>query len=198
LAKRHPVLLVVIDGMGMAVFRELQTDLIGRVWVEIDSKDNSQRLPVIAALPTVTEASRTSLLCGTLATGNFGDEKRCFSGHPSLVAAGSRSKPPILFHKADLAGDGTVGVASKVVGAITDDKQRVVGVVINAVDDHLAKGDQIRVDWTVHRIKPLDELLAAARLKVIGDEARDLPGGGPCSWPLPVVGAVAQRVPWLL
>jgi hypothetical protein len=162
LAKRHPVLLVVIDGMGMAVFRELQTDLIGRGWVEIDSADDSQRLPVIAALPTVTEVSRTSLLCGALATGNFGDEKTGFSKHPSLVAAGSRSKPPILFHKADLAGDGTAGVASSVVGAITDDKQRVVGVVINAVDDHLAKGDQIRVDWTVHRIKPLDELLAAA------------------------------------
>jgi len=162
LAKRHPVLLVVIDGMGMAVFRELQTDLMGRGWVEIDSKDASQRLPVIAALPTVTEVSRTSLLCGMLATGNFSDEKTGFSKHPSLVAGGARSKPPILFHKADLAGDGNAGVASKVVGAITDDKQRVVGVVINAVDDHLAKGDQIRVDWTVHRIKPLDELLAAA------------------------------------
>ena len=162
LGKSHPVLLVVIDGMGMAVFRELQTDLIGRGWVEIDSKDDSRRLPVIAALPTVTEVSRTSLLCGALATGNYSDEKTGFSKHPSLAAAGSRSKPPILFHKADLAGDGNAGVASEVVGAITDDKQRVVGVVINAVDDHLAKGDQIRVDWTVHRIKPLDELLAAA------------------------------------
>jgi len=162
LAKRHPVLLVVIDGMGMAVFRELQTDLIGRGWVEIDSKDNSHRLPVIAALPTVTEVSRTSLLCGALTAGNASDERAGFSKHPALVATGVRSKPPVLFHKADLAGDGTAGVASNVVGAITDDKQRVVGVVINAVDDHLAKGDQIRVDWTVHRIKPLDELLAAA------------------------------------
>lgn len=162
LAKRHPVLLVVIDGMGMAVFRELQTDLIGRGWVEIDSADDSQRLPVIAALPTVTEVSRTSLLCGALAAGNASDEKAGFCKHPALVAAGSRSKSPVLYHKADLAGDGTAGLASTVVGAITDDKRRIVGVVINAVDDHLAKGDQIRVDWTVHRIKPLDELLAAA------------------------------------
>jgi hypothetical protein len=156
------MLLVVIDGMGMAVFRELQRDLIGRGWVEIDSAEDSQRLPVIAALPTVTEISRTSLLCGAIKAGNASDEKAGFSKHPSLVAAGSRSKPPVLFHKAGLAGDGTAGVASNVVGAITDDKQCVVGVVINAVDDHLAKGDQIRVDWTVRRIKPLDELLAAA------------------------------------
>jgi len=162
LAKRHPVLLVVIDGMGMAVFRELQTDLVGQGWVEIDSKEDSQRLPVIAALPTVTEVSRTSLLCGELTAGNASDERAGFSKHPALVSGGARSKPPVLFHKADLAGDGTAGVASNVVGAITDEKQRVVGVVINAVDDHLAKGDQIRVDWTVHRIKPLDELLAAA------------------------------------
>ena len=162
LAKRHPVLVVVIDGMGMAVFRELQGDLVRRGWVEIDSAEASQRLPVIAAFPTVTEVSRTSLLCGELMAGNASDEKAGFSKHPELASAGSRSKPPVLFHKKDLAGDGASGSASNAVGAITDDKQRVVGVVINAVDDHLAKGDQIRVDWTVHRIKPLVELLAAA------------------------------------
>lgn len=162
LAERHAVLLVVLDGMGMAVFRELQADLARRGWVELDSVDDSRRLPVIAALPTVTEVSRTSLLRGELATGYMNDEKVGFSKHPALAATGSRSKPPILYHKADLAGDGTAGVAAAVVDAITDDKQRIVGVVINAVDDHLAKGDQIRVDWTVRRIKPLDELLTVA------------------------------------
>jgi hypothetical protein len=162
LAARHPVLLVLIDGMGMAVFRELQVDLIRRGWVEMDTPAGSCRLPVIAALPTVTEVSRTSLLCGKLSAGNASGEKAGFSQHSALVSAGSRSKPPVLFHKAELAGDGSAAVASKVVGAIADDKQRVVGVVINAVDDHLAKGDQIRVDWTVRRIKPLEELLSAA------------------------------------
>lgn len=162
LAACQSVLLVVIDGMGMAVFRELQTDLIRRGWVEIDAPAESRRLPVIAVLPTVTEVSRASLLCGKVTAGNANDEKAGFSLHPALVSAGSRSKPPVLFHKADLAGDGSAVVAPKVVGAIADDKQRVVGLVINAVDDHLAKGDQIRVDWTVRRIKPLEELLAAA------------------------------------
>jgi hypothetical protein len=162
LAASQPVLLVVIDGMGVAVFCELQADLIRRGWVEIDALADSRRLPVIAALPTVTEVSRASLLCGKITAGNAGDEKAGFSQHPGLVSAGSRSKPPVLFHKADLAGDGSAVVAPKVVGAIADDKQRVVGVVINAVDDHLAKGDQIRVDWTVRRIKPLEELLSAA------------------------------------
>jgi hypothetical protein len=39
----------------------------------------------------------------------------------------------------------------------------VVGVVINAVDDHLAKGDQVRVRWTAYSIRPLEELLAVAQ-----------------------------------
>lgn len=161
-ARSHPVLLLVIDGMGMAVARELQADLFRRGWVEVDRLDDPVRLPVIAVLPTVTEVSRTSLLCGTLSAGNANDEKSGFSKHPVLCAAGLRAKPPVLYHKSDLAADGSSGVAQAVLSAISDDKQRVVGVVINAVDDHLAKGDQLRVDWTVHRIKPLEELLAVA------------------------------------
>ena len=161
LATAAPILLVVIDGMGMAVFRELQADLTRRGWSEIDTPEDSRRRPVIAALPTVTGVSRTSLLCGSLSVGTANDEKAGFAAHPALVGLGARSKPPVLFHKGDLAGQGSV-VAPKVVTTIADDKQRVVGVVINAVDDHLAKGDQIRVDWTVRRIKPLEELLSAA------------------------------------
>lgn len=80
-----------------------------------------------------------------------------------LAAAGLRTRPPVLFHKSDLTDGASAGVAPVVLAAIAESKQRVVGVVINAVDDHLARGGQIRVDWTVHRIKPLEELLAAAR-----------------------------------
>ncbi|WP_462329968.1 BREX-2 system phosphatase PglZ [Thiohalocapsa halophila] len=162
LAAAHRLLLVVVDGMGIAVFRELQADLLRQGWVELDACDERRRLPVIAALPTVTEVSRTSLLCGALRVGNQNDEKTAFAAHVGLVSAGARSKPPLLFHKGELAGDGG-GVSSDVLDAVADDKRRVVGAVINAVDDHLAKGDQIRMDWTVRRIKPLEDLLAAAR-----------------------------------
>ena len=47
--------------------------------------------------------------------------------------------------------------------AIADPDHRVVGVVINAVDDHLAKGDQVRVPWTARHIRPLEKLLEACR-----------------------------------
>jgi hypothetical protein len=163
LAATHPLFLVLIDGMSFAVFRELQSDFVRRGWAEIDTVAQPCRLPVIAALPTVTEVSRTSILCGTLTVGNANDEKGGFAKHPELAAAGLRTRPPVLFHKSDLTDGASAGVAPAVLAAIAESKQRVVGVVINAVDDHLAKGDQIRVDWTVHRIKPLEELLGAVR-----------------------------------
>jgi hypothetical protein len=163
LAKVHPVLLVVVDGMGVAVCRELQPDLVRRGWVEVDAVGTSHRVPVIAALPTVTEVCRTSLLCGRLMVGTAVEEKAGFAKHAALLEAGSSAKPPLLFHKGDLSGGDGVGVSPTVLATVADLQRRVLGVVINAVDDHLAKGDQIRFDWDVHRIRPLEELLSAAR-----------------------------------
>lgn len=163
LAKAHPVLLVVVDGMGVAVCRELQPDLARRGWVEVDAVGTSHRVPVIAALPTVTEVCRTSLLCGRLVVGTWVEEKAGFAKHAALLEAGSSARPPVLFHKSDLSGGDGVGVSTAVLATVADVQRRVVGVVINAVDDHLAKGDQIRFEWDVHRIRPLEELLSAAR-----------------------------------
>jgi len=145
------------------VFRELQADLLRRGWVEVDADAESRCLPVIAALPTVTEVSRTSLLSGSLVSGNSSDEKLAFSKHPALIAAGAPSKPPVLYHKGDLTGGDAVGLAPSVLKEIGDLRRQVIGVVINAVDDHLAKGEQFRVDWTAYLIRPLDEFLVAAR-----------------------------------
>jgi hypothetical protein len=40
----------------------------------------------------------------------------------------------------------------------------VVGVVVNAVDDHLAKSEQLRLCWTVDQIQHLDALLYEAQV----------------------------------
>jgi hypothetical protein len=40
----------------------------------------------------------------------------------------------------------------------------VVGVVVNAVDDHLAKSEQLRLSWTVAQLHHLDALLYEAQL----------------------------------
>ena len=163
LARVQPVLLLVVDAMSMAVFREIEHDLTWRGWVELVAEDAPDRPVVVAALPTVTEVSRTSLLCGAVTAGNAAKEKDGFSRHDGLRSAGAAGAPPVLFHKGDLREAGAAGVSPRVAAAIADPEQRVVGVVINAVDDHLAKGDQARFPWTARHIRPLEELLEACR-----------------------------------
>jgi hypothetical protein len=46
--------------------------------------------------------------------------------------------------------------------AIDSDKQRVVAVVVNAIDEHLAGSSQIEWTWTPEWIRPLRDLLEAA------------------------------------
>lgn len=163
LARVHPVLFLVIDAMSMPVFRELERDLVWRGWVEVVTEEAPERATVIAALPTVTEVSRTSLLCGTIMSGKASKEKDGFSGHAGLRAACVSSAQPVLFHKGDLREAGAAGLSPEVVKAVADPGRRVVGVVINAVDDHLARGDQVRVPWTAQYIWPLEELLDIGR-----------------------------------
>ena len=163
LARVQPVLVLVVDAMSMAVFRELEHDLVWRGWVELVVEDTGERPVVVAALPTVTEVSRTSLLCGAITSGNASKEKDGFSRHDGLRSACAPGAPPALFHKGDLRETGAAGVSPRVAAAIADPDHRVVGVVINAVDDHLAKGDQVRVPWTARHIRPLEDLLEACR-----------------------------------
>ena len=163
LAARRPVLLVVLDGMSQPVFRELEEDLYRhKGWVRLYAEDEGQRGPVVAAFPTLTEVSRASLLCGELTTGGQSVESNGFTRHAGLVAVSKGKKPPILFHKAGLEARES-GISDLVHAALADPEQLVVGVVVNAVDDHLTKGDQVPVRWTVDQIRPLDALLTAAR-----------------------------------
>ena len=180
LAKVHPVLVLVIDAMSLPVYRELEHDLARLGWVELladDAADGEAAPPrptVIAALPTVTEVSRASLLCGRIGSGNAAVEKEGFAGHAGLRAACAPAAPPLLFHKGDLREAGAAGVAPAVAAAVGDPERRVVGVVINAVDDHLVKGDQVRAEWTAGRIRPVDDLLglcsAAGRAVVLASD----------------------------
>jgi hypothetical protein len=163
LAKQVPVALVVVDGMSHAVFRELHEDLANHGWVEIGPGDRPVRRPAIGALPSITEVSRVSLLCGALRRGTSATEKQGFAGHAALVAVSTGGLPPVVFHKADLSAPGGSGLAPEVRKELQNGRRRVVGVVINAVDDHLAKGDQVCVPWRVESIRPLQWILDAAR-----------------------------------
>jgi hypothetical protein len=72
--------------------------------------------------------------------------------------------PPQLFHKGELSEAGSTELSQTLRAAIRNQQQRVVAVVLNAVDDHLAKSDQLRLSWTVAQFQQLDALLYEAQL----------------------------------
>lgn len=162
-ARSRPVLLIVMDGMGFAVFRELIEDVVSQGWVEQGIAGKNWPRPVIAALPSITEVSRTSLLCGRLALGSSGDEVNGFKTNADLLEVSRSGYPPVLFHKSNLTDSGSADLAADMRKEIASDKRKIVGAVINAVDDHLMKGEQIVVPWTLKHVPVLEQLLYAAR-----------------------------------
>lgn len=163
LAAQGPMLVIVLDGMSVAVFRELMADIVGRDWILL-AEDGVGLRPGLAAIPSVTEASRTSLLCGRCTRGDQSTERSGFAGHPGLLAHSRNGYPPVLFHKALLQAPDDVSLHAEVRKEIGSEYRKVVGVVVNAIDDQLDKGHQINVRWTRDDIAVLSPLLHEARL----------------------------------
>lgn len=159
----RPVLLIVLDGLSWAIAHPLFDAIRQGRWHEMTTEPGGRPLPpVVAALPTITAASRASLLAGRLCRGDAGKEKGWFADHPELREASRGGDPPVLFHKAEIDDGGRGRLDPAVRAAIDSDRQRVVGVVVNAIDDHLAGSSQIEWSWTPERIRPLRDLLEAA------------------------------------
>ena len=162
IATHKPVLVIVVDGMSVAVFRELMADVLGHDWILLAEEGIGLR-PAMATVPSVTEVSRTSLLCGQLMQGNSATEKSGFAGHPALLRACRNGFPPVLFHKAALHEADDASLAADIRKEIGSSHRKVVGVVVNAVDDHLLKGEQIDTRWSRDEIKVLPVLLHEAK-----------------------------------
>ena len=161
IAASQPVLLLVMDGLSTSIYRELFTRINNLGWVEMVPANAAHPLIGVAALPTVTEVSRTSLLCGRLALGTAANEKTGFASHPALLAHSRTEVPPRLFHKGDLAD--STNLSQEVRATIANPQQRVVGVVYNAVDDHLSGPDQLNQRWALEDLRLLLPLLREAR-----------------------------------
>jgi PglZ domain-containing protein len=162
IATHKPVLVIVVDGMSVAVFRELMADVLGHDWV-LMAEDGIGLRPAMATVPSVTEVSRTSLLCGQLMQGNSATEQTGFAEHPALLRACRSGFPPLLFHKAALHETDDASLAADIRKEIGSSHRRIVGVVVNAVDDHLLKGEQIETRWSRDEIKVLPVLLHEAK-----------------------------------
>lgn len=152
LASTDRVLVVVLDGMSAPTAVELAAELPSRGWTEMVRESTLRRSAALAALPTVTEYSRTSLFAGELLAGNQQTEKSRFA-----AAVGG-----IVFHKDDLRAEAGHALPPVVSGAIADTKRKIVGVVLNTIDDALASADVDALRWSLHSVAHLEAILAAA------------------------------------
>ncbi|MEV5881405.1 BREX-2 system phosphatase PglZ [Streptomyces sp. NPDC052020] len=159
---RRRLLIVVVDGMTAAIAAELGQELRDR-FSEYDpfpeAEGRPQRRAVAAALPSVTAVSRTSLFAGRLLRGTQADEKRLFARHPF---AGS-GRAAAVFHKDDLRAERTGSPFSASLEAALHDGRTHVAVVLNTIDDRLAKEQRLGATrWTVDEVGFLGELLDTA------------------------------------
>lgn len=162
-AQQRPVLLVVLDGLGLPTFCDIVDAIEAAGWAQYRPADAAEPLVAVAALPTVTEVSRTSLLCGTLRRGDDGSEGRGFAAHSSLRAGSTSGAEPVLFHKRDLRAGGLDTLPANLLTAVADRHRQVVGVVLNNIDERLKDVVQPVAGWGMDELAPLRDVLREAR-----------------------------------
>ncbi|MFF0656439.1 BREX-2 system phosphatase PglZ [Micromonospora tulbaghiae] len=154
----RPVLLVVLDGMSAAVGVEL-ADELSQHWVEYDplaGGGTGQRRGIVAALPTLTAVSRTSLFAGALRLGTQATERQMFD-------KGRWGDDARIFHKGPARGGAGEVLAGDLSEALAS-TARLVAVVINTVDDALAHGREgDEAGWQLGDLGFLRSLLDLAR-----------------------------------
>jgi hypothetical protein len=128
-------------------------------WVECVPQTRGHGYAAVAALPSLTEVSRASLLSGALTVGQQRAER---DGFTALTRAAD--VPGALFHKLTLdtsaAGH---DLAHDVAAAVGDVNVRLVACVLNTIDDALDRSDPGGTDWTADTVKHLRALLDRAR-----------------------------------
>lgn len=147
------VLLIVLDGMSIPTALELVDELAILGWGELLKQGRRHRAIALAALPTVTEFSRTSLLAGELLAGDQYVEKMRFKTAVSGV----------VYHKDDLRSEAGYALPAAVTKSIADPSQKIVAAVLNTIDDALASADVDALRWTSRSIAKLEALLAATQ-----------------------------------
>jgi hypothetical protein len=165
LARTAPVLLLVLDGMTAGVGTEVMASVLSRSsdgWAEALLAGQSRRAAALAVLPTLTEVSRASLLCGELRTG--GQDVEC-RGYAALARAHGLTGAA-LFHKKPLDSSRLgYAVAGDVAAAIADvTGHPLVTCVLNTIDDALDRSDPGGTEWGADAVKHLAPLLDRARV----------------------------------
>ena len=150
------MLLLVLDGMSAGVGTEVIASVLARTgdgWVEALLAGQSRRAAALAVLPTLTEVSRASLLCGGLRAGGQDVELRGYRRADHVL--GLRGAE--LFHKKPLDSSRPgFAVADDVAAAIDDvTGQPLVTCVLNTIDDALDRSDPGGTDWSADAVRHL-------------------------------------------
>lgn len=152
------VLLLVLDGMSTAAATELAEGVLrSGGWLEV-TPGGGPRTGVLAALPTITEVSRCSLLSGRIAVGHQAEES---------AALRQRFPGSLLLHKGALRAGAGAALDPDVVTAVEDAFVPLVAAVVNTIDDALDRGDPGTIVWDRENINSVRDLLAVARERVV-------------------------------
>ncbi len=159
---RRRLLIALMDGMSWERAVELVLDLETQGFGPC-ADHLALRLgrPVLAALPTLTEVSRSALFAGKLVKPGevrsaSGDVER-FAGHRGFARLGLT--PKLLLGGSAVGRD---GAATREALDLVRSADRVVGVVLNAIDDALAQAGHLRTILTLESIPALRDLLREA------------------------------------
>ena len=162
------LLLVLMDGMSYAAaVQVLQRLRDQRRWSPIAWRAPGWNgllpiPPVLAAAPTLTEVSRAALFAG-VADPRFGDQGTDkddgrWASNPHVRDLVGEEPLKVFFRRDIHAGHELI---EEVKQAVAGD-QRVVAVVVNAIDEQLKGSLQVAVDYSKTPILPLEALLSAA------------------------------------
>lgn len=162
------LLLVLMDGMSYAAaVQVLQRLRDQRRWSPIAWRAagwNGQLPipPVLAAAPTLTEVSRAALFAG-VADPRFGDQgtdrdDARWAANPHVRELVGEEPLTVFFRRDIHAGHELIDEVKQTIGS----DNRVVAVVVNAIDEQLKGSLQVAVDYSRTPILPLEALLSAA------------------------------------
>jgi len=162
------LLVLLMDGMAWAQAVEILGSLPSwgvLSWRAVNGK-GSAFAPVIASLPTITDVSRAAFFSGKRMPPGRPEptdkDVERWAGHSKLRSFVRQGEAPRLLLRAE--GHTQSGaVSQEALTMVADSDQRVVAVVINAIDSSLKADTQQRMYWTVDHIQSLRELLEAAQ-----------------------------------
>ncbi len=168
------LLVVLMDGMAWAQAVELLESMGNRasVWGPLAWHGMAKHRigdgpypPVLTNFPTITEVSRSAFFGGKVippgaATNASGDPERWKANRDVLKHTKGNAVPQLR-----LRGDGQLkdgSAAPDALELVMDPQQRIVAVVINAIDMSLKADRAHEVEWKLETVKALRDLLDKA------------------------------------